>query len=194
MDRSAEALHLDYGPPGAPVKYPRLWRLALGLLLVSAAAWPWTDGLNAWWTSTVAIDPRLFLWAMAFCGAGLILHAMFSDLLHLRQIGIHAGGLSIHWSHVPSLLGARIEKLREVAWHDVAQLEWMEGTLEHDLKQRLVICLKTPLNRQQIRLNLLVCDHQNAALCEALLAHLPDGVAAPNWLASARLRRPVNTV
>ena len=195
MDTSVEPFHLDFGPPGTLVKCPRLWRLVLGLLMASVAAVvPWMDGLNAWWTSSVAMDMRFLLGAMALGGAALTLHAIFSDQLHVRRIEIHPKGLSIHWSCSPRLMATRIEAVREVAWHDVVKLEWREGTLEHDLKQHLMIDLKTPLTRKKNRLTLLVCDHRNAERCEALLARLPSGATAPSWLTSTRLRRQVNTV
>lgn len=190
MNSGVESFYLDYGPPGTLVKCPRLWRLALGLVMMFVAVVvPWIGSLNTRRSSMEPMDFFLLLGILASGGLGLVWQALRNELLHLRRVLFHPHGISIHWCHWPRLWGTRIDEKREVPWHDVASIAWREGTLEHDLKQHLILGLSPPLGRQQNHLTLLVCDHRDVAICEALLACLPSGVAAPPWLVSARLRR-----
>jgi signal transduction histidine kinase len=191
MDKFMPPFQLDYGPPGTLVKRPRLWRLAIGLLIMAgvsvAVLWLWA--LPGWLAATPTMDSRLGLAALGVGGIAVALHAVACDLLHVQRVRFTADGLHVKWSQVPHLLGARVAIERQVAWRDVDHLEWQEGRLENDLKQHLVLYLKTPLNLSQNRLQLLVCDDQNVNHCEALMAHLPPGVVTPCWLAAAQLCR-----
>ena len=196
MDTVTQPFQLDYGPPGTVVRAPRLWRLAIGVLITMAcvAQWlPWIVGLPGVWAEAPATDIRLGLAALGASGIATALHALTCEVLHVQQVRLGEGGLSIQWSHVPHLFAPRVEKLRQVAWRDVDHLAWQEGSMEHDLKQHLLVYLKTPLTLKQKQLKLLVCDERDADRCEGLIRHLPISVATPTWLATTRLRRQNNT-
>ncbi len=195
MDKVTQPFQLDYGPPGTVVKRPRLWRLAIGLLIMAgvSVAVPWLWGLPYWLAAMPAMEIRLGLGALGLGGIAVALHAVGCDLLHVQRVRFSVDGLHIQWSQVPYLFGARVEKERQVSWRDVNHLEWQEGRLENDLKQHLVLSLNRPLHLRQNQLQLLICDDQNVEHCEALIAHLPTGVVAPCWLVATRLRRKSNT-
>ncbi len=173
------------------VKRPRLWRLTIGMLIAAsvAAEIPWISGLPSWWAATPDRDIRLGIAALGLGGITIALHAIARDLFHVEWARFGADGLQVRWSCVPHPWGPRVEKEQQLAWRDVVRLEWREGSLEHDLKQHLVLYLKTPLSKGQSRLKLLVCDDRNVGHCEALMANLPTSVVTPYWLATTRLRR-----
>lgn len=193
-DRRARSFELDYGPPGAWFKRPRLWRLALGLLCTASAALP-----VAWvfagygWEANPDTGSGLVIGALGAIGAALILNAVTRDLLHVESASFSSDGIRLRYSYVPRVWGIRDEKEHLLAWHDVVHLEWQEGGLEHDLKQHLVLGIATPPGRGHERLKLLVCDERNASHCEALMSHLPTSVETPCWLVTTRLRREDNS-
>ena len=135
---------------------------------------------------TPSFDIRLGIAALGLGGITIALHAIARDLFHVEWARFSADGLQIRWSCVPHPWGPRVEKEQQLAWRDVVRLEWREGSLEHDLKQHLVLYLKTPLSKGQSRLKLLVCDDRNVGHCEALMANLPTSVITPYWLATTR--------
>lgn len=193
MDRT---FVLDYGPPGRWVGRPRLWGLFIGLLMTAASGWAlaWLSGASAAGASGVALDLRVALGALAVGGTAVMLQALFSERLYVQRVSFGADGVQIGWTHVPHLFGLRLGHDRLVAWHDVSQVQWQEGSLEHDLKQHLVLVLTSPLGHGRHRLKLLVCDHRDAQCCESLLAHLPGGTQTPSWLASSRSSQPARLV
>lgn len=193
-DRFTRSFQLDYGPPGSLVKRPRLWRLIIGLLCTASAAiaMAWISGWSNW-AATTDTGVRLSIGALGGGGIAMALNAVARDFLHIEWARFSSDGVHLRWSYVPHLWETRVEKELQLAWREVVHLEWQEGGLEHDLKQHLVLHLKTPLCHGHERLKLLVSDDRNVSQCEALMAHLPTSVETPCWLATTRLRRRHNT-
>ena len=191
MNKATPPFVLNYEPHNSWVRRPRLWRLTIGLLIAvsAAAAIPWIAKWPSGWVAMPDADIRLSLGVLGVVGIAMALHAVARDSFHVELARFSADGLHIRWSQVPRLWGTRLEKEQQLVWSDVVHLEWREGSLEHDLKQYVVVHLRTPLAPGKNRVKLLVCDDRNVGQCEALIANLPTSVLAPRWLATTRLRR-----
>lgn len=190
MNAQENGFHLICNPPANWVKRPRLARLIAGAALIGLGVFSAkSDWVAHQWRLFSDIE---FFWAwgcIVLSGCLMTLHTWLNDSLHVHQIRVHPNGMTVQWSHVPALLGAREEGRKDINWNEVERIEWEEGRQEHDPKQHLVLNLKTPLNQHQTHFRLLLCDSQDFHLCEQLLAHIPRQIQAPSWFVKAQARR-----
>ena len=173
MDHSTPGFVMNYPFEGSWVRFPRFWRLVLGIAFFVAATVVYRHSAHA--------DGFIATGLLVLLGCWFSYQAMAGDLFHIKQLGVHTDGLTLCWVEVPGLLAQDTERRLQLRWDDVAAVSWAEGSQEHDQQQHLLLQLKAPFYRDKTRLRLLICEHHDFEHCGALLRQLPSHVKPPVW-------------
>lgn len=188
MQHLVDAYHLAVDGPAFVLKRPRLWRLLAGLSCLAVAWTVLAAGAGLPWNRAVLGDAPLVAAMLLLVGACIAWRAWRSDLLRVQEVHFTPSALHLAWSHVPTLWGARVRRQQAFDWDELVAWEWVEGDDEHEIKQYLLVELRTPLGLNTRQLRVLVCHGRRVLHCQQLLAFLPERTRVPAWLEAARAR------
>lgn len=182
-----DCVELIFKDPQAYSARPRYTHLRFGLACLTVAALlALSQASLAWWKPSVLGDIRFSYGLLLVAGWLSTVRALRHDLFMVHRATLDRSGLTLHWSHVPRLIGQRTAHESRIDWQDVRSGEWLESEHDVDRRQYLDLTLAGTLGEGRRHLRLPVCDQRLLEPCRALAMVLPDHIASPVWLRRER--------
>ena len=143
MGHLTETYHLTLDVASDLVRFPRVWRMSLGLLCsILAISLLCVEQAAAYWNSQQIGDRHIFSVMLLIGGAFYITQSFRNDMFRVHHISFNRTGMRLKWSHIPSLFSERDTQEKIFRWSDLQSLLWVESDHEHALKQYLTIEFK----------------------------------------------------